>query len=550
MIMTLERKRDMNEKGMNNSVDEKLDVLVIGAGFSGLYQLYHLRKRGYKVHLVDAGNDVGGVWHWNCYPGARVDTHCQIYQYSIPELWQEHNWKELFPDWAQMREYFYYVDKKLGLSKDISFNTRVQSAGWDEAKREWTVRSVGHQAIKAKFIIANLGFGAKPFIPKIEGMEKFKGKIHHTGLWPQEGVNLAGKRVAVIGTGASGVQVAQEAALNAAQVTVFQRTPNLALPMHQKQLSEEDNRKMKPELPAAFERRGQCFAGFDFDFLPKNAVDLSEEERNKGYEEMWNAGGFRYWLANYQDTLFDEKSNNFAYQFWRKKVHERVKDPKVAEKLAPAKAPHPFGTKRPSLEQWYFEIFNQDNVKLVDMNEAPPRITEKGIVTAEGEMEFDVIALATGFDAVTGGLTSVDFRSTVGQNFKQTWADGVRTHLGVATGGFPNLLFGYGPQSPCGFCNGPTSAEYQGDLLLELIDYLRDKKISRIEAQPEAEETWRKLIADFWASTLFPRARSWYQGANVPGKPVESLNFPLGLPTYVAKFKESAAEGYSGFRLN
>jgi cyclohexanone monooxygenase len=412
------------------------------------------------------------------------------------------------------------------------------------------VRSVGHQAIKAKFIIANLGFGAKPFIPKIEGMEKFKGKIHHTGLWPQEGVNLAGKRVAVIGTGASGVQVAQEAALNAAQVTVFQRTPNLALPMHQKQLSEEDNRKMKPELPAAFERRGQCFAGFDFDFLPKNAVDLSEEERNKGYEEMWNAGGFRYWLANYQDTLFDEKSNNFAYQFWRKKVHERVKDPKVAEKLAPAKAPHPFGTKRPSLEQWYFEIFNQDNVKLVDMNETPPRITEKGIVTAEGEMEFDVIALATGFDAVTGGLTSVDFRSTVGQNFKQTWADGVRTHLGVATAGFPNLLFGYGPQSPCGFCNGPTSAEYQGDLLLELIDYLRDKKISRIEAQPDAEETWRKLIADFWASTLFPRARSWYQGANVPGKPVESLNFPLGLPTYVAKFKESAAEGYSGFRLN
>ena len=307
---------------------------------------------------------------------------------------------------------------------------------------------------------------------------------------------------------------------------------------------------MKPELPAAFERRGQCFAGFDFDFLPKNAVDLSEEERNKGYEEMWNAGGFRYWLANYQDTLFDEKSNEFAYQFWRKKVHERVKDPKVAEKLAPAKAPHPFGTKRPSLEQWSFEIFDRDNVKLVDMNETPPRITEKGIVTAEGEMEFDVIALATGFDAVTGGLTSVDFRSTVGQNFKQTWADGVRTHLGVATAGFPNLLFGYGPQSPCGFCNGPTSAEYQGDLLLELIDYLRDKKISRIEAQTEAQETWRKLIADFWASTLFPRARSWYQGANVPGKPVESLNFPLGLPTYVAKFKESAAEGYSGFRLN
>ena len=542
----------MSERGhQNNSVKDKLDVLLIGAGFTGLYQLHHLRKRGYKVHLVDAGKDLGGIWHWNCYPGARVDTHYQIYQYSMPELWQEYEWKELFPDWAQMQDYFKFVDRKLALSKDITFSARVQSAEWNEGSREWTVRCVGHQPIRTRFIIANLGFGAKPYLPKMEGMEKFKGELHHTGLWPQDGVKLAGKRVAVIGTGASGVQVAQEAALDAAQLTVFQRTPNLALPMQQKQLTPEDNARERHNLPAAFERRGKSFAGFDFDFLPKNAVDLSEEERNRGYEEMWNAGGFRYWLANYQDTVFSEQSNEYAYAFWRKKVHARVRDPKIAEKLAPATAPHPFGTKRPSLEQWYYEIFNQDNVRLVDMNETPIlRFTEDGIVTTEGETKFDVVALATGFDAVTGGLTSVDFRSTDGQTFKQKWANGIRTQLGVATAGFPNLLFGYGPQSPCGFCNGPTSAEYQGELLLNLMDYLRKRAITRIEAQPEAQEVWSKLIADFWAQTLFPKARSWYTGVNIPGKVVESLNFPLGLPTYLTKFKESADAGYAGFNLN
>lgn len=536
---------------MNNSINEELDVLLIGAGFSGLYQLHRLRELGFKVHLVDAGQDIGGIWHWNCYPGARTDTHCQIYQFSIEELWQEWNWKELFPDWSQMREYFHFVDRKLDLSRDISFNTRVQSAVFDEGKREWTVRSIGHQPIRAKFVIANLGFGAKPATPKIDGLDSFRGEWHHTALWPQGGVELAGKRVAVIGTGASGVQVAQEAALNAKYVIVFQRTPNLALPMHQKQLSEEDNRQMKHELPAAFDRRGQCFAGFDFDFVPKNATEVSEAERKALYEELWNAGGFRYWLANFQDTYFDEKSNEYAYAFWRDKVRARIKDPKVAEKLAPTKAPHPFGTKRPSLEQWYYEIYNQDNVKLVDLNETPIlRITEKGIVTNDGEIEVDVIAFATGFDSVTGGLTSVDFRNNEGRNFKQVWSDGVRTQLGVATAGFPNLLFGYGPQSPCGFCNGPSSAEYQGDLLLELLSHLRSKGITRIEAVPAAQEEWRKLIADFWASSLFPRAKSWYQGNNIPGKPVESLNFPLGLPTYIAKFKESAANGYSGFTLS
>lgn len=531
--------------------NQTLDVLLIGAGFSGIYQLHRLRERGFNVRMFEAGSDLGGIWHWNCYPGARVDTDADIYQFSDERLWKEWSWSERFPGWAEMRAYFAFVDRKLDLSKDIKYNTRVQSAEFDQGRREWIVRSIGNAPVRARFLVVNVGFGSKPYLPKIEGMDTFKGECHHTGLWPQQGIDLAGKRVAVIGTGASGVQTAQEAALTAKQLTVFQRTPNLALPMQQRHLNDADNRRMREGYPAAFAARGSTFAGFDYDFLPKNATEVSAQEREAVYEQLWNEGGFRFWLAIFQDTLFVEEANDYAYQFWRKKVLERVKDPKVAEKLAPAKAPHPFGTKRPSLEQWYYEIFNQPNVSLVDLSESPIlRLSERGIVTKDGETEFDVIALATGFDAVTGGLTSIDIRDAEGRNFKQVWSDGVRTQLGVATAGFPNLLFGYGPQSPCGFCNGPTSAEYQGDLLVELLSHLRDKGITRIEAEPQAQEEWRKLIAEFWANTLFPRANSWYQGVNIPGKPRESLNFPLGLPTYLAKFKESVDNGYAGFKLN
>ncbi|MDN5939800.1 MAG: NAD(P)/FAD-dependent oxidoreductase [Salinisphaera sp.] len=535
----------------NNSVNDILDVLIVGAGFTGLYQLHHLREQGFRVHLVDAGQDIGGIWHWNCYPGARTDTHCQIYQFSIEELWQEWSWTDRFPSWQEMREYFEFVDRKLDLRRDISFNTRVQSAAFDEDRREWTVHSLGHQPIRAKFVIANLGFAAKPNIPKIEGLDSFQGQANHTALWPQEGVDMAGKRVAIIGTGSSGVQVAQQAALCAKQVTVFQRTPNLALPMQNKQYNAEDNRQMKSGLPAAFANCRETYAGFDFDFVQKNATETPDAERNAILEDLWDKGGFHYWLANFQDYLFDDEANDYVYAFWRDKVRARVNDPEVAEKLAPMTKPHPYGTKRPSLEQWYYEIFNQDNVDLVDMNESPiQRITEKGIVTKDGETEFDVIAIATGFDAVSGGLTNIDFRNSEGHNFKQEWSGGVRTHLGVATAGFPNLLFGYGPQSPCGFCNGPTSAEVQGDLLLDLLNHLRDNDISRIEATEDAQEQWNNLIADFWEMSLFPRAKSWYAGANIPGKPLQSLNFPNGLPAYIAKFRDSAANGYAGFRLN
>jgi cyclohexanone monooxygenase len=346
----------------------ELDVLIVGAGFSGVYQLYRLRDLGFKVHLAEAGSGFGGVWHWNCYPGARTDTHCQIYQFTRDDLWRDWNWSELFPTWREVREYFDYVDKRLDLRKDVSFNTRISSAEFDTARNQWVARSEDGQTFRASFLDINTGFGAKPYIPAIEGLQSFEGECHHTALWPQHGLSLAGKRVGVIGTGASGVQVSQEASLDASHLTVFQRTPNMALPMQQKKLTEEDNRKMKEEYPETFKARGGSFAGFGFDFIPENATETAPEARNATYEKLWAAGGFRYWLATYQDTLFSEEANRFAYDFWRDKVRARIKDPAVAEKLAPETPPHPFGVKRPSLEQWFYDIFNQDNVSLVDVN--------------------------------------------------------------------------------------------------------------------------------------------------------------------------------------
>ena len=528
-----------------------LDVLIVGAGFSGIYQLYRLRELGFKVHLVEAGAGIGGIWHWNCYPGARTDTHSQIYQFTRDDLWKDWNWSELFPSWEEMQKYFNYVDTKLELSKDISLNTRVRSAIFDEVGKQWVVQMDGSSTVRTSFLNINTGFGAKPYIPKIEGLKTFAGECHHTALWPQQGLSLAGKRVGVIGTGASGIQVAQEASLDAKHLTVFQRTPNLAIPMRQKQLTDDDNRNMKLDYPEMFKARGESFAGFGFDFMPENAVDASPEQRNETYEKLWAAGGFRYWLATYQDTLFSDEANKFVYDFWRDKVRARINDPLVADKLAPMIPPHPFGTKRPSLEQWYFDMFNQDNVSLVDISESPiKKITANSVVTSEGEHELDILILATGFDAVTGGLTSIDIRNNEGHNFKQVWEKGVRTHLGVATAGFPNLIFGYGPQSPCAFCNGPSSAEYQGELIIETLRYMREKGLTRFEAIPAAQDAWAKLISDFWESSLFPKAKSWYSGTNIPGKHVESLNFPMGLPTYIQKYKESAENNYAGFKMS
>lgn len=530
---------------------KNFEVVIIGAGFSGVYQLFRLRDEGFNVHLVEAGAGLGGIWHWNCYPGARVDTHCQIYQFSRKDLWEGWNWSERFPGWSEMRDYFDYVDEKLELSKDVSLNTRVEAARFDEAQGCWILETDSDTDFEATYIIVCAGFASKPYIPDLPGLEKFSGPAHHTALWPQDGIDFTGKKIGVIGTGASGIQVAQEASKVASELVVFQRTPNMFLPMGQERYSEEDNVKMKSELPAHFEARKESFGGFDFTFDPKSALEVSEAEREETYERLWEAGGFKFWLGVYGDIYTDETANRTAYEFWKKKTRERIDNPKLAEILAPSDPPHPYGVKRPSLEQWFFEIFNQDNVELVNLREERiDSVLPHGIKTIKREFNLDIIALATGFDAVTGGLTSINLIGTDGVALKDKWSKGVRTHLGLATANFPNMLMSYGPQAPTGFCNGPSSAEYQGECIVDMLKHLRSSGFSKFDVLPEYEEKWRNHIIDIASKTLFPKANSWYMGANIPGKTREILMYPAGLPSYLEEVKEAASKNYEGFQFS
>jgi cation diffusion facilitator CzcD-associated flavoprotein CzcO len=345
--------------------------------------------------------------------------------------------------------------------------------------------------------------------------------------------------------------MAQEAAGVAAHLTVFQRTPNLALPMRQTKLDDDTIRRMKEKYPEIYDKRAKTFAGFDYDFLAKSAFEVSDDERQAIFERLWEMGGFAPWLGTFNDIFVNEEANRAVYDFWRDKTRARINDPAVAEMLAPTEPIHPFGVKRPSLEQHFYEIFNQHNVSLVDLRTAPiEKVTGSGIKTATGEHDLDVLVLATGFDAVTGGLTSIDIRGTQGETLKEKWAKGVRAHLGMAVAGFPNLLFVYGPQSPNAFCNGPTCAETQGDWIARLLDHLRQGNSTRVEATVPAEEAWRAQVLELADATLFPRADSWYLGANIPGKPREMLAFAGGLPAYLAKCRESAERGYEGFSIS
>lgn len=537
---------------MNDKVDE-LDVLIVGAGFGGLYQLDRLRESGFSVQLFEAGADLGGIWYWNCYPGARVDSDALMYQFFREDLYRSWYYRERFPAWPELREYFRYVDRKLDLSRNIRFNTRVTAAEFDEDRNQWTVHAADGTAVKARFMVLCTGFASKAYVPSFEeGVENFAGEWHHTAWWPQEGVDFIGKSVGVVGTGASGVQVIQEASQQAAHLTVFQRTPVLALPMRQRVQNAWTQRREKEHYAAAIRDRAQTFGGFHYDLNPKSALEVSDEERQETYERLWEFGGFAPWLGTFYDIFYNDEANDTFYTFWREKTRARINDPNVAEKLAPTTKPHPFGVKRPSLEQFYFECFNQDNVTLVDVRETPiERITSKGIKTMDGvEYPMDILVMATGFDAVTGGLTQIDIRGTDGRAIKDKWADGVATYLGMATANYPNMFWVYGPQAPTAFCNGPTCAELHGDWIVDCVKYMRDSGLTRVEATPAAEQEWTQHVRELNDVTLFPLADSWYMGANIPGKKREQLNYPGGLPLYLQKCNDSAEQGYEGFVLS
>ena len=526
-----------------------VDVVVVGAGFNGLYQLKRLRDAGWSVRVVEAGDGLGGVWHHNRYPGARVDSHIPNYEFTSPEIWRDWNWSERFPGRDELVRYFEHIDRVWDLSRDVDLGCRITTA--HSTGDGWRLESQDGRRYECRWLIMCTGFGSAPYVPDLPGLESFEGECQHTAAWPDE-LDLAGRRVGVIGTGASAVQVIQEAAPVASRLTVFQRTPVYALPMQQRELTVEEQTEAKAGYAEMFARRNEPPTSSFHDIAadPRSALEVTEGERLANYEDRWAKGGFHFWAGTFADTLSDEGSNRLAYEFWRDKVRSRLADPALHEVLAPTEPPYPFGTKRPSLETTYYDLFDRPTVDLVDLRSDPlVEITPDGVRTASAEVELDVLVLATGFDANTGGFTRMDFRGVGGRHIADVWADGVDTHTGVAVPGFPNMLILYGPQSAASFCNGPVCAELQGDWVVDLLDHARRHGHTRFDTSDEHARQWTETLADYADGTLFGRADSWYMGANIPGKRRQLLNVPSA-DGYLTALRTCAAEGYSGFEFS
>ena len=483
---------------------------------------------------------------------ARVDSQVPVYEFSIEEVWKDWTWTEKYPGWKELREYFKHVENVLDIKKDVSFSTNVKTATFDQNDSMWTIRTENMRTIRAKYFILATGFAAKRHFPDWKGLDTFKGTVHHSSFWPSEGVDVKGKRVAVIGTGSTGVQIAQECGPDAAELTVFQRTPNLALPMQQGKLTKEEQDKAKSDYPKFFEDRLKTFNGFDFEYVDKYTLDQTPEEREEFFERLWQEGGFKLWLGSYKDLFFDDKANDEVYNFWVKKTRARIHDPVKRDILAPLKKPHAFGTKRPSLEQNYFDQFNKPNMMVVDIRANPVQeVVPEGIITADGKLhEIDIIALATGFDAVTGGLKQIGIKSIDGELLADKWKEGTWSYLGMTLSGFPNLFFLYGPHGPTAFANGPTCVELQGGWIIDVINDMEKKGVRMINPSKEAEDQWKKDIDDLWDKNLCKNTESWYSGANIPGKPKESLNYTGGMQKYEKECRREMANDYAGFVLS
>ncbi|OQU95565.1 hypothetical protein CLAIMM_01750 [Cladophialophora immunda] len=529
----------------------EVDVLIIGAGFGGAFLLYEMRKAGFKTLLYEAGSSFGGTWRWNVYPGARVDTEIPLYQLSIPEVYKTWAWTTNYPDCYEIQAYFDHVDKVCNLSKDCAFGTIVTVAEFDVDIGTWTVNTSDGRTTKAKYLIVAAGFAAKRYIPDYPHMNKFEGIMHHSSFWPPEGVDARGKKVAVIGTGASGVQIIQEWGPEVKQLTVFQRTPNLVLPMRKRDLSEDEQKALYPVYDEILRLRERTSAGFTYDAEERTTFEDSPEDREAVYERLWKKGGFGLWLGSHKDYLVDLAANRCVYDFWRKKQILRIKNPEKREVLCPAEPPHPFGVKRPSLEQNYYEVLDGDNVSIVDISDKSgnkiSEFTKTGIRTSDGkDYEFDIVALATGFDISTGGLTSMGLKSIHGTTLQDEWKSAVYTYLGTTIAGYPNMFHLYGPHGPTLLSNGPPCIEVQGRWIRDAIKLATRQGLKYINPTQEASEKWKQRINQISDQTLFPTTRSTYMGGSVPGKAFEQVNYAGGIPEYVKEIR-AVLPSWTGF---
>lgn len=517
-----------------------------------MYMLHRLRELGLSARVYEKADGVGGTWYWNRYPGARCDSESHIYCYSFSdELLENWEWSERYPEREEILEYLNFAADHLDLRRDIEFRTEVESASFDEETGTWDVRvededGGGASSVTSRFFITAVGCLSEPFVPDFDGTERFEGELYHTARWPSEGVELEGKSVGVIGTGSTGIQTIPVVAERAGHLTVFQRTPNYAVPARNRPLEPDEMEEIKKNYDETWENARHSWIGMPFDYEGYSAANLSDEEVEEALERRWQQGGFRF-LHSFEDIVQNEETNRKVTEFVREKIREQVEDPETAEKLVPKN--HPYASKRPPMDYGgYYETFNRDDVSLVDVESAPiEEITPDGVRTTDDEYELDVLILATGFDAMTGALLEMDIRGRDGLTLKEKWADGPRTYLGLGVHGFPNMFTITGPQSPSVLTNMPMAIEQHVDWITDCVEHMLNNGYEVIEPTEEAEADWVTQTNTIAEGMVFSEAESWYRGANVPDKPRTFMPFPGGLETYRLICEQVATDDYDGF---
>jgi cation diffusion facilitator CzcD-associated flavoprotein CzcO len=526
-----------------------VDAVVVGAGFSGLYMIHRLRDDlGLDVRAFEAGDDVGGTWYWNRYPGAKCDSDAFVYCYSFdPDLLREWEWSGKYPEQDELRRYLEHVADRFDLRRSIAFGTRVVSGEYDEASSTWSVTTDAGETVRTRFLLMGIGhLSISKYVPSIPGLESFDGQWFHTGSWPHDGVDLTGKRVGVIGTGSSGVQSIPVIAEQAQHLTVFQRTPQYSIPARHETVDDAFWREVKATYDEIFERSRTSAGGFPWQHNGQKALDVPEVERLAVYEKAWAEGGFKFALGTYRDVSYDLDANRTMSDFMRAKIREVVDDPETREKLIPE---HPFLSRRPIVDTGYFETYNRDDVDLVDVRAAPiEEITPRGVRTSDGEYELDVIVFATGFDAVTGPYFGIDLRGRGGATLRENWRHGPRAYLGLQTVDFPNMFMITGPGATLG--NLPLSIETHVDWITDCIATMRRDGLTRIEATPEAQEEWSQHVDAEAGRSMISRADSWYNGSNIPGKARAYVFYFGHFGRYRQRLLQVAEDGYTGFVLS
>lgn len=532
---------------------QKVDALVIGAGVAGLYQLYQLREEGLNVHGVEAGTDVGGTWYWNRYPGARFDSESYIYQYLFnEEIYKGWTWSERFPAQPEIERWLHYITNRLSLRKDFSFSSRVTHADFDEETGRWHVKIDNGDSYDTQYLIGCTGMLSAPLADRFAGQDTFGGRIVHTGLYPKDGLDLEGKRVGVIGIGATGIQVIQTIAPIVGEMKVFVRTPQYVLPMKNPKYGPTEEAWYKSRYDELKKNLPVTFTGFEYDFEHVWA-DLTPKERQDILENVHADGSLKLWLASFSEMFFEEDVSAEVSQFVRDKMIARLKDPKLIEMLVPEKGSYGFGTHRVPLEMNYLEAYHQDNVEAISVRKNPiAEIVPEGVKLEDGTVhDLDVIIMAVGFDAGSGALARIDINGRDGFNLRDEWNKDIRTTLGIQKHGFPNLFMTGAPLAPsAALCNMTTCLQQQTEWITACIRHIRDAGASVIEPTAKGEDAWVAHHNETANATLIAKTSSWYTGSNVPGKPRRVLSYTGGVGTYRQKCQEIAAQGYPGFEIS